>query len=82
MYSVCDVCQYREYSMSRWHGGKGSKRRPSTDSEAYDNGWDRIFNKKKEYVPSDADVIDHIQQEDDDEYYDDMNEHLSIGNLQ
>jgi hypothetical protein len=65
--------------MSRWHGGKGSKRRPSTDSEAYDNGWDRIFGKKR-YTPSDADVLEHIQA-DEEEEDDDLNENLSIYNL-
>jgi hypothetical protein len=28
-------------------GGKGDKQRP-TDKEKFDNGWDRIFGKKKE----------------------------------
>lgn len=28
-------------------GGKGSKQRP-TDKEKFDEGWDRIFGKKKE----------------------------------
>lgn len=66
MYSVYDVCQYSEYSMSRWHGGKGSTRRP-TNTEAYNDGWDRIFNKDKEYTPSDADVLEHIRAESEEE---------------
>ena len=33
--------------MSEWHGGKGSKRRPETDTRYQDN-WEKIFNKKKE----------------------------------
>ena len=31
--------------MSKWHGGKGSKQRP-TDYEKYNDNWDRIFNNK------------------------------------
>jgi hypothetical protein len=34
--------------MSKWHGGKGSKQRP-TDHKKFEDNWDRIFgNKKKE----------------------------------
>jgi len=33
--------------MSKWHGGKGSKRRPE-DKKKFDSEWDRIFGKKKE----------------------------------
>lgn len=32
--------------MSRWHGGKGSKRRKQDDQQAYEDGWERIFGKK------------------------------------
>ena len=32
--------------MTKWHGGKGSKRRPENNSEYQDN-WDKIFGKKK-----------------------------------
>ena len=28
--------------MSKWHGGKGSKQRP-TDQQKYSDNWDRIF---------------------------------------
>lgn len=28
--------------MSKWHGGKGSKQRP-TDHEKFNDNWDRIF---------------------------------------
>lgn len=31
---------------------KGSKQRP-TDKKRYDDGWDRIFGKKKEEKPND-----------------------------
>jgi hypothetical protein len=31
----------------KWHGGKGSKPRPS-DKEKFDEGWDRIFGPKKD----------------------------------
>jgi len=30
----------------QWHGGKGSKTRP-TDRDKYNDNWDRIFNKGK-----------------------------------
>lgn len=30
--------------IGKWHGGKGSAMRPSTDSDAYSKNWDRIFN--------------------------------------
>lgn len=34
--------------MSSWHGGKGSRPRP-TDKKKFDENWDKIFgNKKKE----------------------------------
>lgn len=39
--------------MSKWHGGKGSKRRPE-DTTKYNDNWDRIFGKKEE-LPSAAD---------------------------
>ena len=32
--------------MTKWHGGKGSKRRPS-DEQAYSDNWDRIFGTKE-----------------------------------
>mgnify|MGYP003331166988 CR=1 FL=1 len=31
--------------MSKWHGGKGSKQRP-TDKDKYNENYDRIFGKK------------------------------------
>lgn len=35
--------------MSKWHGGKGSNRRPpSIDTKTFDENWDRIFKKKQE----------------------------------
>jgi hypothetical protein len=58
--------------MSRWHGGKGSTRRPE-DKLAYDNGWDRIFNKK-EYTPSNEEVIEHLKASPLDNRYDDEEE--------
>lgn len=30
--------------MSKWHGGKGSKRRPE-DKKKIDDNWERIFGK-------------------------------------
>ena len=35
--------------MSNWHGGKGSKRRNSNE-EAYADGWELAFGKKKPVV--------------------------------
>ena len=32
--------------MSKWHGGKGSKRRPE-DKKKIDANWEKIFGKKK-----------------------------------
>ena len=32
--------------MSSWHGGEGSKQRP-TDKKKFEDNWDRIFNKDK-----------------------------------
>jgi len=32
--------------MSNWHGGKGSKRRP-TDQKKFEENWDKIFARKK-----------------------------------
>ncbi len=32
--------------MTEWHGGKGSKTRP-TDKAKFDEGFDRIFRRKK-----------------------------------
>ena len=32
--------------MSKWHGGKGSKRRPEDKKKINDN-WDKIFNRRK-----------------------------------
>jgi len=31
----------------KWHGGKGSKRRPE-DSKKYSDNWDRIFKKERD----------------------------------
>lgn len=33
--------------MSKWHGGKGSKRRPE-DKKKFDDNWDAIFGKKND----------------------------------
>ena len=35
--------------MSKWHGGKGSKPRP-TDKDKFNSNWDKIF-KKPEKKP-------------------------------
>ena len=34
-------------SSEKWHGGKGSKRRPELENTYADN-WERIFGKKKQ----------------------------------
>ena len=34
-------------TMSKWHGGKGSGRRTTANNAAYDEGYERIFGKKK-----------------------------------
>ena len=33
-------------TMTNWHGGKGSKRRPE-DSKKLDANWEKVFGKKK-----------------------------------
>jgi len=38
--------------MSKWHGGKGSKQRP-TDQQKFNDNYDRIFKKKMELDPKD-----------------------------
>jgi len=32
--------------MTKWHGGKGSTRRPMTNTKQFDDNWDKIFGKK------------------------------------
>jgi hypothetical protein len=36
----------KEYTSKKWHGGKGSARRISENSEDYKDGWDRIWGNK------------------------------------
>ena len=36
----------RIMNMTKWHGGKGSKRRPE-DKKKIDANWDNIFKKEK-----------------------------------
>ena len=31
---------------SNWHGGKGSKQRPTKDQKKFNDNWDAIFGKK------------------------------------
>ena len=38
--------------MTKWHGGKGSDRRPE-DKKKIDDNWDKIFKKKKEKKDAD-----------------------------
>ena len=35
-------------TMTEWHGGKGSKPRPISDRQKFEENWDRIFNKKED----------------------------------
>ena len=35
--------------MSKWHGGKGSKQRP-TDRERYEENYERIFKKNRNLI--------------------------------
>ena len=39
--------------MSKWHGGKGSKQRP-TDLQKYSDNWERIFAKTTGKVHQDG----------------------------
>ena len=41
----------------KWHGGKGSKIRKSSNLQKYSDGWDMIFKNKKS-EPSDSNT-DH-----------------------
>ena len=34
----------------QWHGGKGSGRRTTANNSAYDEGWEKIFGKKKPVI--------------------------------
>ena len=36
----------------KWHGGKGSRKRP-TDQKKFNENWDRIFKKDVELDPAD-----------------------------
>ncbi len=36
----------------KWHGGKGSKQRPSKSPTQYQDNWEKIFGKKKPEVKS------------------------------
>jgi len=40
----------------KWHGGKGSKRRPE-DRKAYEDNYDKIFGKKDK-DKKDSDTVD------------------------
>ena len=40
--------------MSKWHGGKGSKRRPE-DTKKFNDNWDRIFNKENKDLNYESD---------------------------
>ena len=47
--------------MSKWHGGKGSKQRPTKDQKKFDDNWDAIFGKKDQ--PSAVDDCATVTQE-------------------
>tara|TARA_B100001175_G_scaffold51586_1_gene40822 strand:- start:5848 stop:6045 length:198 start_codon:yes stop_codon:yes gene_type:complete len=38
--------------MTKWHGGKGSKQRPSKTPTTYQDNWERVFGKKEPEVKS------------------------------
>ena len=40
--------------MSKWHGGKGSKRRPE-DTKKFNDNWDKIFNKENKDLNYESD---------------------------
>jgi hypothetical protein len=44
--------------MSQLHGGKGSKMRPVSDRNKFNDNWDRIFGKKEPIVDEDGTVHD------------------------
>ena len=43
----CRASMLEAGTMSKWHGGKGSGRRTAANNAAYDDGWEKIFGKKK-----------------------------------
>ena len=50
------------YSMTKWHGGKGSKRRPE-DSKKYEEAWEKIFGqpRTKEKTKHDKKKLDRTE---------------------
>ena len=44
--------------MNQWHGGKGSKRRNSNE-EAYADGWEIAFGKKKPVIKTRKETPSH-----------------------
>ena len=48
--------------MSKWHGGKGSRRRPENPSN-WDKNWERIFNKAKEDKVREISDLDNVTEE-------------------
>ena len=42
----------------KWHGGKGSQRRPE-DKDSYDEAWERIFGKKQPVIKSRKETPSH-----------------------
>lgn len=43
----CRASMLEAGTMSKWHGGKGSGRRTTANTSAYEDGWEKIFGKKK-----------------------------------
>ena len=46
-------------TMSKWHGGKGSGRRTTANNSAYEDGWEKIFGKKKPDVKARKQIPSH-----------------------
>jgi|TARA_B100001063_G_C16538262_1_gene439916 uncharacterized protein with von Willebrand factor type A (vWA) domain len=44
--------------MSKWHGGKGSSRRPE-DKDKYDEAWERIFGEPRPNIKSRKETPSH-----------------------
>jgi hypothetical protein len=47
--------------MTKWHGGKGSSRRPE-DKKKFDDNWDKIFGKPKKEELKDGEDGDRRKQ--------------------
>ena len=48
--------------VDKWHGGKGSKRRPE-NPDNWDKGWERIFKKAKEDKQREISELNNVTEE-------------------